>query len=139
VRGKFKLRLAHHPENRVAAGPFIGFDDKAVGIFSQKPQHDFPRPRGRDVFIHLRAQEQRVRDASDRAMSQDFRRGRLVIRDSMRNRIIQSEIITESEMPLRPALHDDEPALGSGFDRDAVTVAIPGHGIDECSVGVEHF
>jgi hypothetical protein len=80
-----------------------------------------------------------VRDASDAAKLQDFRRCRLVIRYLMRNRIVQSEIISEREVPLWPALHDDKPALGSGFDCYAVIGAIPCHGIHERSMAVQHF
>jgi hypothetical protein len=56
----------------------------------------------------------------------------------MRHRAVQSNIVPECVVPLRPALHDDQPALRSDLDPDPMTGAIFRHGIHEYSLAVEH-
>jgi hypothetical protein len=57
----------------------------------------------------------------------------------MRDRAVQSKIVSKREMPLWPALHDNKPAPGSDLDRYAVIGAIPLDGIHERSLFIEHL
>ncbi len=52
---------------------------------------------------------------------------------------VQTEIVSEREMPLRSVLHDDEPALGPDLDRDAMSGAVLLYGIHECALAVKHL
>jgi hypothetical protein len=57
----------------------------------------------------------------------------------MRDRAVQSKIISKREVPLWPALHDNEPPPRSDVDRYAVIGAIPLDGIHEHSLAIEHL
>src|ERR1700761_3776757 len=104
----------------------------------QKTKHGFPRCPRRDELVQPWVQEQGVGNAGDAGNLQHFGSRRLVVGDPMRDCAVQSDIVAESEMPPRPTMHDDEPALGSQLDGDAMTGAVFFHGVHEYSPAVEH-
>ena len=63
---------------------------------------------------------------------------RLVLGNPMRNRAVQTKIISECKMTPRAPGHDDKPAVRSDLDLNAVSGAILLHRIDECSLAVNH-
>src|SRR3954470_15976716 len=69
---------------------------------------------------------------------QGLGRRRLVLGDPMRNRAVQTKIISECKMTPRAPGHDDKPAVRSDLDLNAVSGAILLHRIDECSLAVNH-
>lgn len=80
-----------------------------------------------------------MRDASNAAGLQNFRGCRFVVRYSMRNRAVQSNVISKCKMSLCSALHNNKPALGPDFDPDMVSGAILLYDVDEYSLTVKHF
>jgi hypothetical protein len=56
----------------------------------------------------------------------------------MRNRSVQTKIISKCKMPPRRSAHDYEPAPGSDLDLNAVTGAIFPDRVHECTLVIKH-
>ena len=138
VRGDFEFGFGPDLEHGNSAGAFVGLDDEALRILLQQIEHRRPRARGDDVLVHRRTEKRGVRNAGDAAHRQHIRCRALVVGDPMRDRAVQSEVISEGKAPLRSARHGDEPAVGLEFDVDAVTGAIFLHGSYENAFAVAH-
>src|SRR5690349_10433553 len=85
-----------------------------------------------------RAEEHRVRNAGDAREGQHLRTCRFVVRDAVRDRAVQADIVTEGEMALAIALHHNQPAFRFHLAGDAVSSAIPADRIHKYALVMRH-
>jgi len=88
--------------------------------------------------VEPRIQEQRMGDAGDAGQRQRLRRRGLVVRDPVRHRAVQPDVVAECQMPPRAPLHHHQPAVRPDLKRDAMTGAIFSDRIDEYSLVTWH-